>query len=587
MTALRLRCLLLSAFLLLAASGQAADPADWPTYNHDALGSRHNPAETALRPDTVGGLTEKWRFPAADEDLRIGVIHATPSVVGGQVYFGTATDACFYKLSADGKLLWNYRNPKRAATKPAKKSTNTIIDKLRFQSQAEGIMTSALVTADSVYFGDLSGWFYCLDRETGRERWKVHSRDASFPGAHDSNVWFGSPIEADGRIIASGGALEQLYAGSLFYKGSTGRGFVAAFEPQTGKLLWKHDVGPKPEKLEPPITIEDTWGKHTFDHGPATSSVWSTPSFDAETGTVFFGTDVNTAPRKPTDDDPQLHTPESCAVIAIDVRDGSRKWVRQLNPGDVWTNSMRGWDPKTGLYKDQSIGDTPKIYTLEINGRPVKVVGVGCKNGGFYVLRADDGQIVAETPRYTGPPTYPLSPTPDPRVLALPSPIGGLQTGCATDGRRVYTNGIDALLLASQAKITDGKPPTGGRVVSISADLAHEHWRHERPQIPSLGGPPPKAVFKNLGDPVASGLAVAGGVVYFTTVASGKLVAVDAESGKLLKEIELGPVWSGPSVSRGRVYIGTGNTLFSPADYEAFFPKAESGSLHCFGLPGE
>ena len=35
------------------------------------------------------------------------------------------------------------------------------------------------------------------------------------------------------------------------------------------------------------------------------------------------------------------------------------------------------------------------------------------------------------------------------------------------------------------------------------------------------------------------------------------------------------------------VYVGTGNTLFTPADYEAFFPKKSTGVLHSFGLPGE
>ena len=55
----------------------------------------------------------------------------------------------------------------------------------------------------------------------------------------------------------------------------------------------------------------------------------------------------------------------------------------------------------------------------------------------------------------------------------------------------------------------------------------------------------------------------------------------------VLREIELGPVWSGPSVSRGRVYVGTGNTLFIPADYEAFFPKKYTGVLYSFGLPGK
>jgi outer membrane protein assembly factor BamB len=94
-------------------------------------------------------------------------------------------------------------------------------------------------------------------------------------------------------------------------------------------------------------------------------------------------------------------------------------------------------------------------------------------------------------------------------------------------------------------------------------------------------------VFTDAGDPVASGIAVANGVVYFTAVASGKVIALDAATGEVLREIELGPVWSGPSVSRGRVYIGTGNTLFSASDYETFLPKSSTGVLYSFGLPGE
>jgi outer membrane protein assembly factor BamB len=257
---------------------------------------------------------------------------------------------------------------------------------------------------------------------------------------------------------------------------------------------------------------------------------------------------------------------------------------------------MRSYDPKEGRYKDQSIGDTPKVYTIPVEGKPTKAVGVGCKNGGFYVLRADDGRILDHTPLYTGPPSYPLSPEPDRRVLALPSPIGGLQTGCATDGESIFTNGIDALWLASQETpkfssvppyILKHGPVTGGRVTSLSLDTKSESWRHERPKVASLGGPPPKPVFTDAGDFVGSGIAVANGVIYFTAVASGKLIALDAGTGELLKEIALGPVWSGPSVSRGRVYASTGNTQFTPTDYEAFFPKKYAGVLISFGLPGE
>jgi len=414
-------------------------------------------------------------------------------------------------------------------------------------------------------------------------------RGKEFPGAHPLNLSWASPILADGKLIVAGGALEQVDAAFPGYKGCTGRGFVAALEPTTGHVVWKYDVGPKPEPLEPPITIKDGFRNHTFYFGPATSSVWSTPSFDAESGTVYFGTDANTAPRRPTVADPRLHTRESCAVIALGVGDGKERWVTQINPGDVWTIAMRSYDPKEGRYKDQSIGDTPKVYTIPLDGQPTRVVGVGCKNGGFYVLRADDGRIIAHTPLYTGPPSYPLSPTPDRRMLALPSAIGGLQTGCAADSRTIFTNGIDALRLASQETpnvsavppyIMQHGPVSGGRVVALSLDTKAERWRHERPKVALLGGPPPKRVFTDAGDPVGSGIAVANGVVYFTAIASGKLIALDAATGDVLKEIGLGAVWSGPSVSRGRVYVGTGNTQFLP-------PQKYTGVLFSFGLPGE
>jgi polyvinyl alcohol dehydrogenase (cytochrome) len=575
---------MLMTFLWAGAHSAVAqdhhDAKDWPMYNHDVIGTRRNPAETALDKSTARSLEEKWRFPTKESNEEIGVIHATPVVVNGYVYFGTTTNPTFYKLTPDGKIRWSYRRPGIPG--------GTAVGKTRFQPSADGIMGSALVTDDTVYFADVGGWIYALNRFSGAERWKRSARAPDFPGAHPINLFFAGPFVARGKLIIAGGSLEQVVSASPFYKGNSGRGFVVALDLKTGQVIWKYDVGPKPEPLQPPITIKDSFGSHVFYFGPATSSVWSTPSFDAETGMMFFGTDVNTAPRRPTSDDPRTYTRESCAVIAIDIEKGTEKWVTQINPGDIWTNAMRSYDPKEGRYKDQSIGDTPKIYTIPLEGKPTKVVGAGCKNGGFYVLKADDGRIVEHTPLYTGPPTYPLSPEPDRRMLALPSCIGGLQTGCATDGRTIFTNGIDALLLGSQERpIDSGAPPSGGRVVAISLDTKTELWRHERPKVASVGGPPPKPVYTDIGDPVASGIAVANGVVYFTTVASGKLVALDAASGSLLKEIDLGPVWAGPSVSRGRVYIGTGNTLFSPADYEGFFPKKSTGVLYSFGTPGE
>ena len=557
---------------------------DWAMYNCNSAGWRYNAHEQILGRDNVSQLQLLWSFPARGSDETVGVIHGTPTVVGGEVYFGTATFPAFYKLDNGGALIWVYRNPSGPTQLPPSKGA-PITEKLRRAASEGGIFSSALVDGGAVYFADTSGWIYCLDASTGKERWKVSSRDASFPESHWNNVLMGSPIMADGKVVFTGGTLEQLFAGTKEYAGSTGRGFVVALDPANGLLQWKHSVGPKPEKLDPPVVVESSWGKNRFDYGPATSSVWSTPSFDAESNTIFFGTDVNTAPRQPTTDNSSYSTEDSCAIVAIDASTGKRKWNTQINSGDMWTNAMRAYDPKTGRYKDAAVGDTPKIFTIDVDGRPTKVVGAGCKNGGFYVLRADDGKLVAHTPVYTGPPTHPTAEY-DPRVLALPSPIGGLQSGCATDGHTIFTNGIDAIRLGTQeSPYTGGQVPTAGRVTATSIDLSREEWRHERPKIAAMGGTKDRPMYRDVGDIVGSGIALGNGVAYFTSVGSGKLTALNTSNGEVLKEIEIGPVFCGPSLSQGRVYVGGGNTLWSESEYECYFPKQYTGSLRCFGLP--
>ena len=90
-------------------------------------------------------------------------------------------------------------------------------------------------------------------------------------------------------------------------------------------------------------------------------------------------------------------------------------------------------------------------------------------------------------------------------------------------------NGIDAIRLGTQESMTQSGRAMGGRVVAISLSTNEEHWRHERPKVASIGGPPPKPGYKNVGDPVASGIAVANDIVYFTTLMSSKLMALDAD----------------------------------------------------------
>jgi len=535
-------------------------PADWPSYNQDVRGWRFNASEKSLSPTNASRLLEKWRFPAKGSSRFVGAIHATPAVVNGYVYFGTATYPAIYKLKPNGQVAWVYR-PGAGVTRALPKGGPNRID------AGNGFLSSVLVTDTRVFVGSNSGVFYALDRFTGQEQWKVNTRAAGFPDHHWANIFNASAILADGKVIVGGGGYEHAHPLDPNYPCCSGRGFVVAFDPADGKVIWKYEVGEKPKRFDKPVEITDAKGKHVYVYGPSTSSVWSTPSYDAETDSILFGTDVHNSPRKPTKDDPRFDTKYSAAVIAVDVKTGKEKWVTQLNRGDIFNHTMSGYDPNTGRYKDGSIGDTPKILSIELNGKPTRVVGVGCKNGGFYVLDATTGERLADTPIYEGKPQQPLNPKPDPRMIALPSVIGGIQTGCATDGKHIFTNGIDWISLNTN------KPgwPEAGRVVSISADLSKERWRHERPKIQVRG--------YSGGDPVASGIAVGGGVACFTTTISEQLVVLDAGSGRVLKQFTVGTVWSGPSISRGRIYVGTGSILFLKQNMK--------GILYSFGLPGE
>ena len=117
---------------------------------------------------------------------------------------------------------------------------------------------------------------------------------------HSSNCIFAAPILANGNVVVAGGGFEHFVAPLAPFSCCTGRGFVMAIEPRSGDVVWKYDVGPKPEKLVPPVKIKDKWGEHVFMFGPSTSSVWCTPSYDPDSHTIYFGTD---APQRPASAD--------------------------------------------------------------------------------------------------------------------------------------------------------------------------------------------------------------------------------------------------------------------------------------------
>lgn len=227
------------------------------------------------------------------------------------------------------------------------------------------------------------------------------------------------------------------------------------------------------------------------------AGVWVTPAVYG--GQVFTGTGQALA--KPI-------TRYSDAMLALDASDGSIEWFKQWWPNDAF----RFLNPLGG--PDYDISGSPQIFWVG----PRMMVGAGSKSGDYHAMDATTG-LEVWSGRYSNG-----------------SPIGGILASTA------YARGRIHAVLNNLISQKDGRPvllPTVGNYTTIAA--ANGSVLHSTVGLPSFSAP-----------------CVAGGVVYYSDVV-GTILARRADTGALLWALPtLEPSASGPAVSRGRLYIGTG-----------------------------
>lgn len=442
--------------LLFAADIVASDPNDWPMYNHDAEGTRYNLAERVLSPASVGNLKVKWSFQTA------GPIAGTPAVVNDRVYAADATGVV-YALDRGGKLLWH-----------------TALDVGSTFSSVK-LTASALVTNNTLVIGDLSGRIHGLDARTGAVRWTVRPNSNAYAA-----IW-SSPTMV-GRYVAVGvSSVEEYVAGITPGFVPTFRGSLVLLDPATGQVIWQTYT----------ISAAESAG------GASGSPIWSSPTYDRASNTIFATTGNNYT--QPT-------TGASDAFIAFDASTGAIKWVNQRTASDEWTFVFGDGSAE---HPDFDIGDSPQVYRI---GGGRKVVGAGQKSGFYHVLDAATGAVVGA-----------------PIQLAPAGPVGGLFSDSACADGVVYANGLE------WPHANTGGPPVRGILCAAMADGSRELWYFDTPFSPNL-----------------SGVAVANGVVYFQS-AAGTFYALDAKTGSVLAQLSTNSQSSGPAVSRGQIYLGTGD----------------------------
>ena len=161
-------------------------------------------------------------------------------------------------------------------------------------------------------------------------------------------------------------------------RGENGRGYVAAYTADTGKLLWRFLTVPDPGQPG-----SETWAdKRTIATGGG--GVWTEPSFDPQTNLIYVGTAnpvfMFDPQGRPGDN---LYTD---SIIALDVDTGKLKWHFQTIPNESWD------------YDSVAI---TQLYDATINGEPRKLIGQTNRNGFFYTLDRTNGQFLKAEPYTT------------------------------------------------------------------------------------------------------------------------------------------------------------------------------------------
>ena len=488
-------------------------------------------ATTRGKPPWPGRTSAGWKrsgaFPPKGADFEIGVIHATPVVVNGYVYFGTVNKAAFYKLTPDGKVKWSFPlNEKDDRVNKAEAGDRQRHLWLRPGDRGRRLFRHARRVR--------------LRAGSGHRQGKVAAGHAGqdVPGC--------SPAERDVRLADPG----RRQAHRRRRRPRTGDQVLSARVRRLHGSRFRHGPGAAigPHRLEVRRRAEARTPRPA-DHdqgclGRARLPLRSRDQHGLVHAVVSCGFADHFLRHRHQQRAAATHQGRSPARHPLCLRrDRPRRPRRLREMGDADQPRGRLELHACGLRPEGPAATwtcrsatRPKIYTIPWNGTPTLVVGFGCKNGGFYVVRAcgrhDPGPHAALHRTADGP-AQPAARQahagPAQRASAACRPAVPPMAGACTPTASTPFG------LGTQESPARSRPPTGGRVVAISLDTKEEHWRHERPKVASVGGPPPKPVFKNVGDPVASGIAVANGVVYFTTLRSSKLVALDAATGEPLQ----------------------------------------------------
>jgi alcohol dehydrogenase (cytochrome c) len=404
-----------------------------------------------------------------------------------------------------------------------------------------------------------------LDAATGKELWRKNAID--FKTGYSMTV---APLVADGVVLTG-------ISGAEFGT----RDFIDGWDPQTGEHLWRTYT--VPAAGEPG---NDTWQGDTWKLGGG--STWITGSFDPELRTVYWGIGnpgpFNSAVR-PGDN---LYT---CSVLALDPKSGRIKWHYQFSP-----NNPFDYDSVAEMV----------LGTINVDGKPTKVLMDANRNGFFYVLDRTDGKLIAANPYVrvnwasgidlkSGRPIeteVSAKARAGEKVVVWPSILGGKNWEPMSFNPQNGTAYANTLNFGGHYKAVPAEYKAGEWYVGMDLSDVWEWPDGPRGYLKAIDPLTGKTKWENPSDiPRFSGVLSTGGGVVFSGQLTGEFEAFDADTGKKLWHYQTGsgiegqPItWQQDGVQYVAVTSGIGGvySLFSGDARLAAIPPG--GSLTVFAL---
>ena len=271
------------------AEGLPQDGSRWITFGGSYTNQRHSPL-TQITPANVKGLVPQWTFQTGT----LGNFETTPLLRDNILYVTGPQNVAWALDARTGRQIWRYR-----------RELPTDL------TACCGLVNRGFaMLGDKLFMVTLDAHLLALDMRTGAIVWDATLEQ--YKNGYASTI---APIVVKDKVIVG-------VAGGEFGI----RGFIDAYDAQTGKRAWRFYTIPGPG--EPG---NDTWAGDSWKTGGA--SVWVTGAYDPELNLLYYGIG---------NPGPDYHSESrlgdnlyAASLVALDADTGKLRWHYQFTPHDV------------------------------------------------------------------------------------------------------------------------------------------------------------------------------------------------------------------------------------------------------------